>query len=54
LGFSLNFVRLCPFFGQRKNFFGQSWDLAAAQSLAPLMQGALVDSGGVVGERNVA
>lgn len=42
LGHGLNLVRLCPFRGQRKIFFGQSCILSAAQLFAPAAQGALV------------
>jgi len=44
---------LCPFYVRLKSFFGHKIILFLSQSVAPLMQGALVGSGGVVSERNV-
>jgi len=50
--FSENLI-LCPFYVRLKSFFGHKTVSLLSQFVAPSTQGALVDSGGVVGERNV-
>jgi len=44
---------LCPFYVRLKSFFGHKTVLLLSQLLAPATQGALEDSGGVAGERNI-
>jgi len=50
--FSDNLI-LCPFYVRLKSFFGHKTVLFHSQLVAPVTQGALVDNGGVAGERNV-
>jgi len=44
---------LCPFYVRLKSFFGHKTILLLSQLLAPATQGALADSDGVAGERNI-